>query len=43
VSIIRTLLDSLQAVSQGATFRQIPGKRLLTMMRVMRVIRERAN
>jgi len=25
--------DVLQAVSQGATFRQIPGKRLLTMMR----------
>jgi uncharacterized protein (DUF4213/DUF364 family) len=25
--------DVLQAVGQGATFRQIPGKRLLTMMR----------
>ncbi len=25
--------DALQAVGQGATFRQIPGKRLLTMMR----------
>jgi uncharacterized protein (DUF4213/DUF364 family) len=24
---------ALQAVGQGATFRQIPGKRLLTMMR----------
>jgi hypothetical protein len=29
------LLASLQAVGQGATFPQIPGKRLLTMMRAV--------